>query len=220
MDTASRASHSSHAAPRSARSSLKGQQTKVAIVEAALVLAKRVGLDGLTIGSLAEMMHMSKSGVFAHFGSREDLQVSVVWEYHQRFRAVVFDPAMQRARGLPRMRALFENWVHHINAEIAEGCLFTSGAVQFETQEGPVREALSESVSTWLNALRKAVQQAVDMGQLRADCDAALMAFKIHGLVLSLHYQYRFLKAPQAVQWAQQGFDQLVRAYAAPTSGE
>jgi AcrR family transcriptional regulator len=199
-----------------ARTSLKGQQTKAAIVDAALVLAKRVGLDGLTIGSLAELMHMSKSGVFAHFGSREELQVSVVWEYHERFRAEVFDPAMQEARGLPRCRALFENWVHHIKAEIAEGCLFTSGAVQFETQEGPVREALSDSVSTWLGALRKAVQQAVEVGHLREDCDAQLMTFKIHGLVLSLHYQYRFLKSPDAVQWAQQGFDQLVRAYAAP----
>ncbi len=208
-----------HTPHKSARTSHKGQQTKLAIVEAALVLAKRVGLDGLTIGSLADMMHMSKSGVFAHFGSREDLQVSVVWEYHERFRAEVFDPAMAHERGLPRLRTLFENWVHHINAEIAEGCLFTSGAVQFETQEGPVREALSESVSTWLNALRKAVQQSVNLGHLRQDCDAALMAFKIHGLVLSLHYQYRFLKAPEAVQWAQQGFDQLVRAYAAPNTG-
>lgn len=209
-----------HTAHKPVRTSLKGQQTKVAIVEAALVLAKRVGLDGLTIGSLAELMHMSKSGVFAHFGSREELQVSVVWEYHERFRGEVFDPAMHRERGVPRLRALFENWVHHINAEIAEGCLFTSGAVQFETQEGPVREALSESVQTWLMALRKAVQQAVDLGQLRPDCDAALMAFKIHGLVLSLHYQYRFLKSPLAVQWAQQGFDQLVRAYSAPNFRE
>lgn len=209
-----------HPAHKPVRTSLKGQQTKVAIVEAALVLAKRVGLDGLTIGSLAELMHMSKSGVFAHFGSREELQVSVVWEYHERFRGEVFDPAMRRERGVPRLRALFENWVHHINAEIAEGCLFTSGAVQFETQEGPVREALSESVQTWLMALRKAVQQAVDLGQLRPDCDAALMAFKIHGLVLSLHYQYRFLKSPLAVQWAQQGFDQLVRAYSAPNFRE
>ena len=209
-----------HTAHKPVRTSLKGQQTKVAIVEAALVLAKRVGLDGLTIGSLAELMHMSKSGVFAHFGSREELQVSVVWEYHERFRGEVFDPAMRRERGVPRLRALFENWVHHINAEIAEGCLFTSGAVQFETQEGPVREALSESVQTWLMALRKAVQQAVDLGQLRPDCDAALMAFKIHGLVLSLHYQYRFLKSPLAVQWAQQGFDQLVRAYSAPNFRE
>ena len=209
-----------HTAHKPVRTSLKGQQTKVAIVDAALVLAKRVGLDGLTIGSLAELMHMSKSGVFAHFGSREELQVSVVWEYHERFRGEVFDPAMRQERGVPRLRALFENWVHHINAEIAEGCLFTSGAVQFETQEGPVREALSESVQTWLMALRKAVQQAVDLGQLRPDCDAALMAFKIHGLVLSLHYQYRFLKSPLAVQWAQQGFDQLVRAYSAPNFRE
>lgn len=202
-------------ADRSTRVSPKGQQTKAAIVGAALGLAQRVGLDGLTIGSLAELMHMSKSGVFAHFGSREELQVSVVWEYHARFRQIVFDPAMRAERGLPRLSALFENWVQHISAEIAAGCLFTSGAVEFEAQHGPVRDALSESVSTWLAALQTAVQQAVDCGHLSADCDPQLMAFKVHGLVLSLHYQSRFLQSPHAVQWAQRGFAQLLRGYAA-----
>jgi AcrR family transcriptional regulator len=193
------------------RLSAKGQQTKVAIVDAALSLASQVGLDGLTIGSLAEVMHMSKSGVFAHFGSREELQVSVVWEYHHRFRAEVFDPAIREDRGLPRLRALFDNWVHRINAELASGCLFTSGAVQFEAQEGPVRDALTASVSTWLEALRRAIEQSKEQGHLRGECDAKALSFHIHGLILSLHYQTRFLKVPDALGLASSGFEKLIQ---------
>ena len=204
-------SSSATPARTSGRLSAKGQQTKVAIVDAALSLASQVGLDGLTIGNLADLMHMSKSGVFAHFGSREELQVSVVWEYHHRFRAEVFDPAIQAERGLPRLRALFDNWVHRINAELASGCLFTSGAVQFEAQDGPVRDALTASVSTWLQALRRAIEQAKAQGHLRADCDAKALSFHIHGLILSLHYQTRFLKVPEALGLAASGFEQLIQ---------
>lgn len=196
--------------------SAKGQQTKTAIVDAALNLASEVGLDGLTIGSLAEVMHMSKSGVFAHFGSREELQVSVVWEYHRHFRTEVFEPAMAQPQGMPRLRALVDNWVRRINVELASGCLFTSGAVQFETQDGPVRAALTESVSGWLTALGRAVEQAKALGHLRSDSDPALIAFQIHGFILSLHYQTRFLKNPEALALAVKGFDQLLRSAATP----
>ncbi|HSV80468.1 MAG TPA: TetR/AcrR family transcriptional regulator, partial [Ramlibacter sp.] len=89
----------------------KGQQTKAAIVDAALGLATQIGLEGLSIGALAEVTQMSKSGVFAHFGSREELQISVIREYHTRFEDEVFYPALQEPRGLPRVRALFANWM-------------------------------------------------------------------------------------------------------------
>ena len=126
----------------------KGQQTKAAIVEAALGLATQIGLDGLSIGALAEVMKMSKSGVFAHFGSREELQISVVREYHHQFEQEVFFPAMQFARGLPRLRALFHNWMLRTSAEIDSGCLYISGAVEFDDRPGPVRDALASSVKT------------------------------------------------------------------------
>ncbi|MEY2771800.1 MAG: hypothetical protein RIQ38_2219, partial [Pseudomonadota bacterium] len=103
------------------RSAPKGQQTKAAIVDAALTLAAQIGLEGLSIGALAAATGMSKSGVFAHFGSREELQISVIREYHQRFEADVFYPAMQLARGLPRLQALFDNWMQRTTAEIDSG---------------------------------------------------------------------------------------------------
>src|SRR5690606_13091908 len=140
-----------------ARPLQKGQQTKVAIVDAALGLATQIGLEGLSIGALAEVMHMSKSGVFAHFGSREELQISVVREYHTRFEEEVFYPAMSIPRGLPRLRALFDNWMKRTSVELDSGCIYISGAVEFDDRPGPVRDALASSVNTWLSAIRRAI---------------------------------------------------------------
>jgi AcrR family transcriptional regulator len=105
----------------------KGRQTRAAILEAALGLASHMGLEGLSIGALAELMRMSKSGVFAHFGSREELQISVIREYHERFAAEVFAPAIREPRGLPRLRALFERWLRRVSVEIDSGCIYISG---------------------------------------------------------------------------------------------
>ena len=134
------------AAPRRAPALPKGQQTKASIVDAALRMAAQVGLEGLSIGAVAEAMGMSKSGVFAHFGSRDELQISVVREYYARFEYEVFEPALQQPRGLPRVRALFDHWMRYTGAELDSGCIFISGAVEFDDRPGPVRAALAEAV--------------------------------------------------------------------------
>ena len=188
----------------------KGQQTKAAIVDAALGLAAHYGLEGLSIGALAELMHMSKSGVFAHFGSREELQISVVLEYHARFEQEVFFPAMQAARGLPRLRELFGNWMKRTSVEIDSGCIYISGAVEFDDRPGPVRDALATSVSTWLAAMRRAIEIAIEERHLQAATDAGQMAFEVHALILALHYEARFLRSPDSVQRALRAFDSIV----------
>lgn len=191
----------------------KGQQTKAAIIDAALGLATQIGLEGLSIGALAEVMRMSKSGVFAHFGSREELQISVIREYHVRFEEEVFYPALQQARGLPRLRALFNNWMNRTSIEIDSGCLYISGAVEFDDRPGPVRDALAGSVKTWLSAMYRAVVQAKSAGHLRSDADEHQMAFEIHGLILALHYEARFLKTPGSIDRANTGFAHIVARY-------
>ena len=196
----------------------KGQQTKAAIVDAALGLATQIGLEGLSIGALAEVMQMSKSGVFAHFGSREELQISVVREYHHRFEEEVFYPAMAAARGLPRLRAMFDNWMKRTSVEIDSGCIYISGAVEFDDRPGPVRDALASSVSTWLAAMGRAIEIAIEEGHLRADTDAHQMRFEIHSLILALHYEARFLRAPDSLRRALAAFEGIVQRYsAAPT---
>ena len=196
----------------------KGQQTKAAIVDAALGLATQIGLEGLSIGALAEVMQMSKSGVFAHFGSREELQISVIREYHQRFELEVFFPSMQYSRGLPRLSALFQNWMQRTSAEIDSGCLYISGAAEFDDRPGPVRDALASSVKTWLAAVHRAVVQARDEYHLSKDMDAAQMVFEIHGLILALHYEARFLKSAKSLNRAKQGFEQILLRYGAPSN--
>ena len=201
---------------RPTRPPLKGQQTRAAILEAALGLASHVGLEGLSIGALAEVTQMSKSGVFAHFGSREELQISVVREYHAKFEEEVFYPALREPRGLPRLRGLFERWVHRVSLEIDSGCIYISGAVEFDDRPGPVRDALASMVRAWHSALERAIRIAVEEGHLAPDTDAMQMLFEIHGLILALHHDARFLQAPGALERAHKAFDHVLDHYAAP----
>jgi len=194
----------------------KGQQTKQAIIEAALGLATHIGLEGLSIGALADVMGMSKSGVFAHFGSREDMQLAVLDESHHCFERGVFSPAMSEPRGIPRLRALFGNWMKRTSVEIDSGCIYISGAVEFDERTGPVRDALAQSVLTWLAAMRRAITQAKELGQLQAQVDEDQILFEIHGLILALHYEARFLKSPGSIARAVTGFDNILARYGAP----
>jgi AcrR family transcriptional regulator len=194
----------------SGRTLMKGRQTKAAIVNAALGLASQIGLEGLSIGALAEVTGMSKSGVFAHFGSREELQISVIREYHDQFESEVFYPALSCARGLPRLQSLFDNWIQRTTTEIDSGCIYISGAVEFDDRPGSVRDALASSVNTWQNALQRSVAQAQVEKHLTAKADPLQVAFEIHGLILALHYEARFLRNPGAADRAHKGFSEIV----------
>ena len=199
----------------SARSLQKGQATRAAILDAALALASNMGLEGLSIGALAEVTGMSKSGVFAHFGSREELQISVIREYHAKFEEEVFYPALSEPRGLPRLTTLFDRWVRRVAVEIDSGCIYISGAVEFDDRPGPVRDALVTMVQTWQDALERAIRIAIDEGHLKADTDPAQMLFEVHGLILALHHDARFLRHPGAVERARGAFERVLNYYAA-----
>lgn len=204
------------AKPVVGRVSHKGQQTKQSVVAAALALSSQVGLEGLSIGAVAEATGRSKSGVFAHFGSREELQISVIREYFRQFEQEVFYPAMREKRGLPRLMALFDHWMRVVANELQFGCIFISGAVDFDDRPGPVRDALVESVQIWLGAVVRAVQQAKQEGHIHAGANEDQVAFEIHGLILSVHYEARFLKKPGAEARAVQGFQHIVQRYGTP----
>jgi AcrR family transcriptional regulator len=195
---------------------MKGRQTRAAIVDAALALASQIGLEGLSIGVLAEVTGMSKSGVFAHFGSREELQISVVREYHAKFEDEVFRPSMKAPRGLPRLRTLFDRWLKRVSVEIDSGCIYISGAVEFDDRPGPVRDALVDMVNTWQHALERAIGVAAAEGHLRADTDSRQLLFEIHGLILALHHDARFLRHAGAEERARAGFERVLAHWAAP----
>jgi AcrR family transcriptional regulator len=200
-------------ATRTAKPAHKGQQTRAAILDAALGLAAHMGLEGLSIGALAEVTQMSKSGVFAHFGSREELQISVVREYHAKFEEEVFYPALKEPRGLPRLRALFERWVKRVAVEIDSGCIYISGAVEFDDRPGPVRDALASMVRAWHAALERAIRIAVEEHQLKPDTDVMQMVFEIHGLILALHHDARFLRQSGALDRAHRASEHVLARY-------
>lgn len=191
----------------------KGEMTRAAILDVAIHLASRDGLEGLTIGLLAEKMNMSKSGVFAHFGSREDLQIEVVKLYHRQFEQEVFYPSIKEARGLPRLEAMFARWIKQVTIEIASGCIYISGAVEYDDRPGEIREQLVSMVHTWQQALYRCALQAIEAGHLRADTDADQLVYEMYGLILGLHHDARFLKKSGSVERAQKGFERLIDSY-------
>jgi AcrR family transcriptional regulator len=191
----------------------KGDLTRAAILDVALGLASRDGLEGLTIGLLADKMNMSKSGVFAHFGSREDLQIAVLKLYHQYFEWEVFYSSLKDSRGLPRLRGMFTRWISRVTVEIDSGCIYISGAAEYDDRPGAIREELVGMVRTWQDALRRCVEHAIDMRHLHADADSQQLVYEMHGLVLALHHDARFIKKPDSVDRAQKGFERLIDSY-------
>ncbi len=194
----------------------KGELTRAAILDVALDLASRDGLEGLTIGLLADKMNMSKSGVFAHFGSREDLQMEVLKLYHHRFEQEVFFPSVKETRGIERLRSMFARWVKRVSVEIALGCIYISGAVEYDDRPGPIREELVSMVKAWQGALLRCVRQAIDTGDLKPDSDAQQLVYEMYGLILALHHDARFLRMPGSVDRARVGFERLIENYQNP----
>jgi len=196
----------------------KGELTRAAILDVALDLSSRDGLEGLTIGLLADKMNMSKSGVFAHFGSREDLQMEVLKLYHYRFEQEVFFPSMKEPRGIARLQSMFARWVKRVSVEIASGCIYISGAVEYDDRPGPIREALVAMVRAWQGALLRCVEQSIATGDLKADTDAQQLVYEMYGLILALHHDARFLRVPGSIERAQAGFVRLLASYQNPAA--
>ena len=198
----------------------KGQQTKTNIIDTALHIATHHGLESLSIGGLADVTGMSKSGVFAHFGSREELQISVIRECHYRFEQEVFYPAMSSPRGVARLRAMFDNWMKRTSIEIDSGCIYISGAIEFGDRTGLVRDALVSSVMTWHAAMKRAIEHCKELGQLRDEVSPEQMLFEIHGLILALHYEARFLQTPGSIDRAITGFNNILARCSQPAAAK
>jgi AcrR family transcriptional regulator len=192
----------------------KGQQTRSAILEQALAVASRTGLAGLTIGSLAERSGLSKSGLFAHFGSKEGLQLAVIQGVRDLYSRLVFQPAMQQQPGLPRLRAIMQNWLEWTaGANLPGGCIMTAAAHEFDDNPGAVRELVSQSLRELRKTLVRSVRLAVDAGQLRADTDAEQLAFEICSLYFGAQLDARLFADPRAGERALLAFENLLERH-------
>jgi AcrR family transcriptional regulator len=191
----------------------KGDATRAAIVEAALAIARRDGLEGLTIGALADALSMSKSGVFAHFGSREDLQLAVLNEYAARFVDDVLRPAVAAPRGLPRLRALLENWLALLGRELQQGCLLIAGASEYDDRPGPLHDAMVRIVTGWKKELLRAIELARAEGHLDRKVDPDQLVFEIYGLMLVAHQDARLLHSKDSLKRARAALARLLDVY-------
>lgn len=197
----------------SAATTAKGAATREAILDHAYAIACSAGLEGLSIGALAQAVGMSKSGVFAHFGSREDLQLAVLDDAAQRFVAHVFQPALRQRRGLARLQAIIEQWFDWVRHENDGGCLFLAAVSEYDDRPGPQRDQLLQQDRQWRQALAHAVSLAVDAGELRNDTDIEQLVFEIYALPLLVHHDAGLYGYPVARAHGQRAYQRLIDTY-------
>jgi AcrR family transcriptional regulator len=190
----------------------KRATTRKTIHDHAYALARLEGLEGLSIGTLATDVGMSKSGVFAHFGSREELQLAVLDTGRQRFVSQVLLPALKQPRGLPRLRAIVANWFEW-SREHQSGCVLLSAASEYDGRDGALHDGVVRQQSGWRDELQKAIAQAVGLGQLRSDTDVAQLAFEIYALMLGLHHDAGLFGFDEAGQRTRAAFERLWRSW-------
>ncbi|HEX4335628.1 MAG TPA: TetR/AcrR family transcriptional regulator [Polyangiaceae bacterium] len=191
--------------------SSKGSDTRQRILEQALALASTTGIEGLTLGVLASSLELSKSGLFAHFRSREALQVAVLEVATERFREHVVIPALRAPRGEPRLRALITKWVEWGSAKFQPGgCIFIAAAAELDDRPGPVRDVLVKAQRDWFATISQAARSAVEEKHFRADVDPDQFAFEVYGIALSYHHHSRLMHQPNAFARAQVAFERLV----------
>ncbi len=187
----------------------KGDATRKAILDHALAVAGTLGLESITIGSLAAALGMSKSGLFAHFRSKEQLQLQVLTEAVERFVSQVVVPALKLPRGEPRVRALFESWLEWSRAQPG-GCVIYNASSELDDRPGPLRDFLQEAHRDWSNTIQRAAGLSVEVGHFREDLELEQFAFELSALALGYHHAARLLNDPKAHQRALAGFERLL----------
>jgi AcrR family transcriptional regulator len=191
----------------------KGAATRELILDHAYLMARRDGIEGLSIGALALAVGMSKSGVFAHFGSREDLQLALLDAVSNRFVEYIKLPALKQPRGMKRLRALIDRWIEwgHIHQD---GCVLLSAAVEYDGHaNGPLRERVLKQQTDWRNELKRAITLCIDVGDLKKDSDADQLAFEIYALMLVLHHDAGLFGFEQANRRTVASLDRLFASY-------
>ena len=191
----------------------KGQRTRNSIREVAAALATEEGLDPLSIGRLAEATQMSKSGLFAHFGSKEELQLATVDHAAKLFVAEVIDPARSAPRGLARIWALCDHMVGYAERQVFPGgCFFAATSFEFNNRPGPVRDRIEEMIRSWLSYLEHAVEQAQEAGELDAKVSAREIAFQLDAFAQASNAQYQLFRDPQVFDDARRAIQERLES--------
>lgn len=191
----------------------KGELTRRVILEHATSLASTIGLEGLTIGALANELSLSKSGLFAHFRSKESLQIQVLEYAAGLFVEAVVRPALQAPRGEARLRTLFQQWLSWERSRpMPGGCVFVAAAAELDDRPGPVRDKLVTLQREWLGVMSTTASKAVEAGFFRLDVDPGQFAHDLQGVMLAYHHAARLLVDPLAGSRAHNAFEALLAA--------
>jgi AcrR family transcriptional regulator len=193
----------------------KGEQTRLTVLAQAADMAARQGLATLTLGELATRARLSKSGLFAHFQSKEALQLAVLAYARDRFTDEVIRPATRTPRGEPRVRALFEHWLE-ISRRAGAECLFVSASAEFDDRPGPVRDQLVRDHRDCADSIVQVFRTGVAEGDFHPDADAEQFAYDLHGIMLGFFHAHRLLGDPRAPERARRSFEALLAAARAP----
>lgn len=188
------------------------RRTKTLILETALKIASLAGIEGLTIGELAKAVGMSKSGLFAHFRGKDNLQMSVLQEATGRFIEAVMKPAFREPRGVARIQALFDNWIEHLNGsdELPGGSVLIAASIELDDRPGVLRDFVQQAQRDLIGNLEKAARMAVEEGQFRKDLDVELFAWSMYSFVLGYHHFKRMLEDPKAERHVRRSFKGLL----------
>ncbi|HEX7152447.1 MAG TPA: TetR/AcrR family transcriptional regulator [Thermoanaerobaculia bacterium] len=183
---------------------MKGDRTRQSILERAVDIASLEGLEGLTIGRLADELKMSKSGLFAHFGSKEELQLATVQSASERYIAEIFRPALAHPRGYPRLVAVCDAWLSYIRRGVFPGgCFFAAASFEFDSRPGVVRDLIARLMRNWIDALEKAIRMAQEEGHFDKSIDAAQLAFELNSLFFGANFSYVLLHDEAAITKAE-----------------
>jgi AcrR family transcriptional regulator len=182
----------------------KGERTRQVILERAVDIASLEGLQGLTIGRLADELNMSKSGLFAHFGSKEDLQIATIEAASQRYINEIFTVALLQPRGYPRLMAICNAWLSYIRRSVFPGgCFFAAASFEFDSRPGPVRDRVRKMMDDWMHALERSIVMAKNEGHLKDDVDPAQLAFELNSLFFGANFAFYLRDDQQAIERAE-----------------
>jgi AcrR family transcriptional regulator len=183
----------------------KGAETRATILSRALDIASVDGLEGLTIGRLATELGMSKSGVFAHFGSKQELQLATVGAAAERFRGAVIEPALEAADGAPRLRAIADAYLAHLEDDdyYPGGCFWAATSAEYDDRPGPVREAIAGALDAWLGELER-------QARIAGSPDPARFAFELYSVVMGANSRFRMGGDPVVFLYAREAIDRLL----------
>jgi AcrR family transcriptional regulator len=190
----------------------KGEDTKIMVLEAGLDMASQLGLECVTIGNLAKATNMSKSGLFAHFQSKENLQIEILHYAARVFSEGVIIPALKAKAGIPRIRVLVDNWIQW-TSELTGGCIFVSASADFTDRPGKVKDVLLNQQKEWIDCLKRIAQSAVNAGDFRKDIDDDQFAFDLYSLLLGFHLYYNLLDDAETRKRQENALVRLLDSY-------